>query len=109
MAFGKKKQASTPESPGKKNEIGNEELKESIANNALATLQQGVDYDDLSGLKLEFGYLFYIDGRGIEALLKLITDKGTSYFAVQKSSLMRISITEDIFALTTEQFLHMHG
>jgi len=92
-----------------KNEINNKELRESLGNTALSVLQQGVDYRDLAGLTVEFGYLFDISGRGIEALFKVVTDMGVFYFAVQKSSLMRINITEDIFVLTTEQFHEIHG
>ncbi|MCL2163718.1 MAG: hypothetical protein FWH55_04825 [Oscillospiraceae bacterium] len=92
-----------------KNEINNTVLKENLGNAAMSTLAQGVDYDELSGLTIEFGYLFDIDGRGIEALFKAATDKGTFYFAVQKNSLMRINITEDMFVITTEQFLEAHG
>jgi len=92
-----------------RNEIDNKELKEILGNTALSTLRQGVDYNDLSGITVEFGYLFEIEGRGTEALLKVMTDMGTAYFAAQKGSLMRIDITEDIFALTAEKFLEMHG
>ena len=92
-----------------KNEIENKELKEYLGDIALSGIQQGVEYNNLAGLTLEFGYLFDIDDRGIEALFKVITDIGTFYFVVQKNSLMKIDITEDMFVHTTEQFLKMHG
>ena len=105
--FKNKNKADTQET--KRNEINNTALKESLGNTALSLLKQGVEYDDLSGLTLEFGYVFDISGRGVEALFKVNTDKGIFYFAVQKSSLMRIDISEEVFALTTEQFLEMHS
>ena len=92
-----------------RNEIGNKELKETLGNTALSTLMQGADYHDLSGLTVEFGYLFDIDGRGTEALFKVITDVGTYYFAAQKGSLIRLDFSEEMFLSTTETFLQIHG
>ena len=92
-----------------KNEIGNAELKENLANTALTKMEKGVDYEELEGLSVEFGYLFYIPERGVESLFKVITDKGISYFVVQKSMLQRLSYTEELYKQTTEQFLSIHG
>lgn len=73
------------------NEINNKELKENIADVAIGLLEEGSDYNELAYTKVEFGYLFDIDDHGIEALLKVITDKTTAYFAVQGTSMMRLN------------------
>jgi hypothetical protein len=91
------------------NEIDNKELKETIANTALATLKKDEDYKILANTTVQFGYLFIIDGHGIEALFKVITDKGILYFAAQKDSVLRVNIDEELFNDTTENFLEMHG
>ena len=65
------------------NEINNKELKENIANTALSLLEEGNDYVDLAYTTVQFGYLFDIENHGLEALLKVVTDKTTAYFAVQ--------------------------
>jgi len=109
MVLFKRFKNSTEKQKGEKNEIGNKELKETLGNTALSTLRQGSDYHDLSGLTVEFGYLYDIDGRGIEALFKVTTDVETLYFAVQKGSLIRLSFSEEMFTSTTETFLAIHG
>ena len=45
---------------------------------------QGEDYKDLIYTTVEFGYLFGFEGHGIEALMKVVTDKNTVYFSVEK-------------------------
>ena len=94
--------------PNEKNEIGNKQLKENLANTALGLLEQGKDYDELAYTKVEFGYLFDIEGHGIEALFKVITDKTTAYFAAQGNKLMRLNFTEELFRSTAEGFLDRH-
>ena len=88
---------SNEKKPKEHNEIANKELKEQI------------DYQDLINTKVVFGYLFDIEGHGIEALLKVITDKTTAYFAVQGESLLRLNFSEELFQGTTETFLILHG
>ena len=90
------------------NEINNSELKTNIANTAMQLLVQGEDYDQLANTTCEFGYIFMIEGHGLEALLKITTDKKTCYFAAQKESLMRLNFNDALFKSTTEQFLSMH-
>lgn len=102
--FGKNKKGQNAE----KNEIGNRELKENLADTALQTLTEGEDYSQLVNTTCEFGYLFIIEGHGLEALFKITTDKGVFYFAAQKNSLMRLAINEEMFQSTTETFLSMH-
>jgi len=99
--FGKKKR--------EKNEINNKQMKEGLANTALQLLKQGTDYDSLANTMCEFGYLFMIDGHGIEALFKITTDKGVIYFAAQKDALMRLNLTEELFIGTTQKFLSLHN
>jgi len=103
--FKKKKQE---EKPKERNEIANKELKENIANKALGILQQGVDYENLAYTTVEFGYLFDIEGHGIEALLKIITDKTMAYFAAQGTKMMRLNFSEELFQTTVDGFLELH-
>lgn len=103
--FKKKKQV---EKPKERNEIANKELKENIANTALQILQKDTDYEDLAYTKVEFGYLFDIEGHGIEALLKIITDKTTAYFAVQGTKMLRLNFSEELFQTTVDGFLDLH-
>lgn len=91
-----------------KNEINNKVLKENLADAALGILKQDEDYEQLIYTTCEFGYLFEIDGHGLEALLKITTDKGTFYFAAQKSSLMQLDFNEELFKDTTHTFLSLH-
>ncbi len=91
------------------NEINNKELKENIANVAIGLLEEGSDYNELAYTKVEFGYLFDIDDHGIEALLKVITDKTTAYFAVQGTSMMRLNFSDELFKTTVEGFMNFHG
>ena len=91
------------------NEINNKELKENIANVAIGLLEEGSDYTELAYTKVEFGYLFDIDDHGIEALLKVITDKTTAYFAVQGTSMMRLNFSDELFNTTVEGFMNFHG
>ena len=93
----------------KRNEINNKELKESVANAALSALKQDEDYNSLSSMAVEFGYLFDIDKHGIEALFKITTDKGTFYFAAQKASVTRLDFNEELFKNVTRKFLEMHS
>lgn len=91
-----------------KNEINNKELKENLANTALTTLKSGEDYQDLAYTTCEFGYLFDIEGHGLEALFKIITDKGTFYFAAQGKELLQLQFNEELFKNTTDKFLDLH-
>lgn len=91
-----------------KNEIDNKELKENLANAALGMLRQSEDYEQLAYTECEFGYLFVIDGHGLEALFKIKTDKGISYFAAQKNSLQRLTLNEELFESTVAIFLSLH-
>jgi len=102
MFFNKKK-------PKESNEIMNKELKERIADTALSILQEGIDFEDLAYTKVEFGYLFDIDGHGIESLFKIITDKTTAYFAVQGTSMLRLNFSEELFQSTVDGFLDLHS
>ncbi len=101
--FGKKKKQ-----PAERNAIDDRNLKMNLADTALGLLVPGEDYGELANTRCEFGYLFDIEGHGIEALFKLTTDKTTAYFAAQGDKLMRLNFNEDLFKSTTEGFLEMH-
>ena len=91
------------------NEINNKELKENIANTALSLLEEGSDYVDLAYTTVQFGYLFDIEDHGLEALLKVVTDKATAYFTVQGTSMMRLNFSEELFETTVAGFLDLHS
>ena len=91
------------------NEIENKELKEKNSNVALELLIQGEDYKDLIYTTVEFGYLFCFEDHGIEALMKVVTDKNTVYFAVQGDQIMRLEISEELFLTTVKSFLEMQS
>ncbi len=101
--FGKKKKQ-----PAERNAINDRNLKMNLADTALGLLVPGEDYGELANTQCEFGYLFDIEGHGIEALFKLTTDKTTAYFAAQGDKLMRLNFNEELFKSTTEGFLEMH-
>ena len=105
MSLFKKKKTS----PKEVNAINNAELKKGIANSALNILNKGEDYEELAYTKVEFGYLFNIEGHGIESLFKVITDKTTIYFAVQGPKLMRLDFSEELFRNTVDGFMEIHG
>ena len=104
--FSKKKQEKKPH---ERNEIENKELKENIANTALTLLSEDIDYENLVYTKVEFGYLFDIDGHGIESLFKIITDKTIKYFAVQGTKMIILDFSEELFQTTVDGFLSLHN
>ena len=104
--FGKKKDKGNPT---ERNMIDNHDLKVNLANTALGLLAEGEDYGELANTQVTFGYLFDIDGHGLEALYKITTDKTVAYFAAQGDKLMRLNFTEELFNSTVEGFLSMHG
>ena len=91
------------------NKIEDKELKEWIVNNAINVLEKDKDYNELTNTKVEFGYLYDFEGHGIEALLKVITDKDTLYFAVQGQKMMRLDLSEELFNTYAEGFMKIHG
>lgn len=95
--------------PTEHNEIENKELKEHLGNAALQMLAEGTDYKTLDGTCCQFGYLFLIDGHGLEALFKVETDLGTAYFAAQGDRLLRLSINEALFKNLTSAFPELHA
>lgn len=111
--FGKKKKTQAEnegaEKKKERDEIANMPLKELLMNDALATLTPGQDYHKLDYTMCEFGYLYLIEGHGIEALFKMRTDVGTFYFAVQGKTLRCLLFNEELFRQTTAGFLSLHG
>lgn len=101
--FSKKKKAA------EHNLISDKELKENLANTALGLLVKDEDFTELGGTKCEFGYLFDIEGHGLEALFKLVTDKTVAYFAAQGDKLMRLNFNDELFQSTVDGFLELHG
>lgn len=99
---------SKKEQDAERNEINNEELKEVLVDTALQILAEGEGYHQTADIEYEFGYLFDIDGHGLESLFKIMTDKGTFYFAAQKESLIRLDLSEQRFQSTIDAFLSLH-
>lgn len=86
------------------------EVKEILANTAVAELEEGEDFVDLAYTKVEFGYIYLREGK-YESLFKVITDKKIVFFAAQRGSLMRLqdAFTEEQFQGTIEQMKAFHG
>ena len=97
--FDKKKQH-----PQERNAINDGELKMQLADTALSLLVQGEDYEELADTKCVFGYLFEIEGHGLEALYKIITDKTTA-----GDKLMRLDFNDELFQTTVDGFMDIHG
>lgn len=95
--------------PQERNVINDGELKMQLADTALSLLVQGEDYEELADTKCVFGYLFEIEGHGLEALYKIITDKTTAYFAAQGDKLMRLDFNDELFQTTVDGFMDIHG
>lgn len=96
------------EKPTEHDESDNAELIDMLTDSAAQLLVESGDLADSSSAESQFGYLFDIDGHGLEALFKLTADSGVFYFAAQGESLLRLTINEEMFAETTEQFLKLH-
>ena len=92
-----------------RNEIGNTERKEALANAALAMLSGDGDNENAGPVQVEFGYLFDIERHGTEALFKVSSPVSTAYFAVQGNQLIRLDLSEELFRDTAAAFLEMHG
>lgn len=90
------------------NRIKDKELQEWIANAAVNQLIAGEDYESLDGLAVQFGYLFDFEGH-LEALLKVVTDKRTRYFAVQGKRLLYLDLTEEDFQAYVDGMMKIHG
>ncbi len=91
-----------------RNAIGDWQLKENLAVSAMSMLREDVDYHDLTGTKCDFGYLYQIEGYGLEALFRVETDICTTYFAAQGDVLMQVEMPDEQFREATELFLKMH-
>lgn len=93
--------------PRESNEIRNSVLRARLMDAAFNLLAIR-DYMEIANTMCTFGYLFDIEGHGIEALFKLKTDRKTAYFAVQGDKLIRLNFNEELFKSTTEDFLELH-
>ena len=104
--FGKKKNKNNP---AEHDMMDNHDLKVNLANTAIGLLVKGEDYEELLNTQVTFGYVFMIDGHGLEALYKIVTDKTTAYFAAQGDKLMRLTINEDMYESVVEGFMSAHS
>lgn len=104
MGLFKKKQKSNV------NQIDNRELKENLADSALAVLvnSQLMTFEDFAGIKVEFGYLLMIENHGLEALFKVMKDNDVYYFAAQQEKLMLVAINENQYKSTVDHMLSQY-
>lgn len=86
------------------------QVKETLANIAIEQLEIGNDIDLFENTVVEFGYI-YLRADNHEALFKVLTDRKTIYFAVQKGKLMRLQNTfnDELFEGTIQQMEAIHG
>lgn len=79
------------------NEINNSKLKQNIANATIQVLLNNklIIENQLPNFQIQFGYIFTKEDGVLEALIKIICDGKTFYFACQKGSLMLININEN--------------
>lgn len=86
------------------------EIKEILANTAVAQLEKDEDFGELANTEVEFGYIYSREDN-YESLFKIVTDKKTVFFAAQRGKLMRLqdAFTEGQFQRTVEQMKEFHG
>ena len=86
------------------------EVKEYLADMALAQLEKEDDFEELAYTKVEFGYI-YLRGDNYESLFKVITDIKTVYFAVQGGKLMRLQdeFSDSQFQEIVQHMETLHG
>ena len=97
------------------NQIHNSGLKSQIADAAISYLlsRKLLSEQELSGLELEFGYVFLTEQGAVEALLRLAVRNGQDkppcfYFALQQGRLIHVKLEEDQFRLYVETMPEMH-
>lgn len=92
------------------NQIDNRELKQNLADSALALLinQKQITMEDMAGIKAEFGYLMKIENHGLEGLFRIIKDSDVYYFAAQQGKLMLVAISEEQYLSTISYMLKQH-
>ena len=105
--FGKKR-------PKVENRMDDKQLKENLADAALAELlnHSFITSDDFPGISVEFGYLYWFDDHGVEALFKLIVSGKTYYFAAQGKELLILDsekFTENQYRMTIDGMHDLHG
>lgn len=93
-----------------KNQIHNMELKNSLGNAALGIILDNniIKQSELTGLGLQFGYLFSTEEEQLEGLFKVVVSDRQMYFAVQKGSLMMVNINEEMYAATVNYMRENH-
>ena len=93
------------------NQINNMELQEQLVNSALSVLvdMQKITPDDFADVEVEFGYLFMIEGHGLEALFKIEKNDDVYYFAAQQAELMLVDINEGQYDATVDRMVSQHA
>lgn len=92
------------------NQMYNGQLKETLVNTAIGVLleNQLIGAEDFKGLKVEFGYIFFMEDEQLEALFKICYSEKSVYFAAQKGKLMMVTITEEMFEQTIAYMRDTH-
>ena len=83
----------------------NKKLKDYLMLDALSLIIPDFECENPPDLAYEFGYLFDIDGQGLEAFFKVIYENSEFYFTAQNESLKRIDMTDSEFRDRTDMFL----
>lgn len=92
-----------------KNLINDNKEKETIANFAIDFLTKNSIINDLVGIQCEFGYIYYIDNHGYEALFKIKKNDSVYYFAFQGMGLLYLnSMDENAYQAHVYSFNEMH-
>ena len=92
------------------NEIKNTRLKQNISDIIIQTLLNNnlIIDNELSSLQIQFGYIFTKDNGVLEALIKVVNNNKTFYFAVQKGELLLININDIQYNQTIDYMKEHH-
>lgn len=93
------------------NQINNSGMKEKISTLAIKTLlsNQIITQEDLTNIRVDFGYIFTKEDGMLEALLYVLTKSQNKYFfAAQNGKLMMLNINEEFFNETVSNMKNLH-
>ena len=91
------------------NLINNGEMKERYANYAINSLMGNRLIVDFNNIECEYGYLYNIDGHGLEGLFKIKKDGRIFYFAIQGDRMQMLNLNEQQYDAYTQSFIAMHN
>lgn len=93
------------------NEMRNSKLKQSIADIIVQMLlnMKLITENELPSFQIQFGYIFTKEDGVLEALMKIICNNKTFYFASQKGSVMLVNINEVQYNQTINYMKEYHS